>query len=135
MNEMEDNTLENLVDKIMKETTIETPSIDFTSKIMSQVEVIAKSDLTTYKPLISKPVWIGILAIITGIFTYSFFTTSASSLPFSIDFSNLFNNRLNPTLSNQLFSKTMTNSMAVFALLFAIQIPLLKKYLNKRVII
>ncbi|WP_324025339.1 hypothetical protein QSV08_19355 [Maribacter sp. BPC-D8] len=134
MKEMENNTLENLADKIMKETKIETPSIDFTSKIMSQVDVIANSDLTTYKPLISKPVWIGILAMITGILTYSFFTTSASSFSSNIDFSNLFNTRLNPSISNHLFSKTMTLSMAVFALLFAIQIPLLKKYLNKRVI-
>ncbi|WP_282050723.1 hypothetical protein [Maribacter aquivivus] len=134
MKEMENNTLENLADKIMKETKIETPSIDFTSKIMSQVDVIANSDLTTYKPLISKPVWIGIIATITGILTYSFFTTSASSFPSNIDFNTLFNTRLKPSISNHLFSKTMTLSMAVFALLFAIQIPLLKKYLNKRVI-
>ena len=134
MKEMENNTLENLADKIMKETKIETPSIDFTSKIMSQVDVIANSDITTYKPLISKPVWIGILAMITGILTYSFFTTSASSFPSNIDFNTLFNTSLNPSISNHLFSKTMTLSMAVFALLFAVQIPLLKKYLNKRVI-
>jgi len=48
-----DKNIENLIDKMMAENTLESPSIDFTSKIMSQVLVAEKSKIKTYKPLIS----------------------------------------------------------------------------------
>jgi hypothetical protein len=41
MNESDKN-IENLIDKMMSESTLESPSIDFTSKIMSQVLVAEK---------------------------------------------------------------------------------------------
>lgn len=41
MNESAKN-IENLIDKMMAENTLESPSIDFTSKIMSQVLAVEK---------------------------------------------------------------------------------------------
>ncbi len=63
-----DKQIENLVDKVMKQSTLETPSIDFTSHIMVQVEAAKQSTSTTYQPLISKRVWaiisIGFIAFV-----------------------------------------------------------------------
>jgi hypothetical protein len=40
-----DKNIENLIDKMMAENTLESPSIDFTSKIMAQVLVAEKAKL------------------------------------------------------------------------------------------
>jgi len=40
-----DKNIENLIDKMMSEDTLESPSIDFTSKIMAQVLVAEKIKL------------------------------------------------------------------------------------------
>lgn len=133
MNEKADKRLEHLVDKMMKETALETPSIDFTSNIMSQVEVIANSDVTIYKPLISKPVWFGLFAMIIGVLGYSFSNnTTEHSWLSNIDISILTDNSIGQMLSNLTFSKTMLYSTVLFALMFTIQIPILKRYFNKR---
>lgn len=53
----EDKHIEKFVDKVMKEIALEKPSIDFTSKVMSQVRATKKSAVTVYQPLISKYSW------------------------------------------------------------------------------
>ena len=45
----ENKELEKLVDKMMSDLTLESPSIDFTSKVMAQVVVTKTSDVTLYK--------------------------------------------------------------------------------------
>ena len=52
-----DKYYENLVDKVMAEGTMQKPSADFTSRVMSQVLVLQKTKRIVYKPLISKSVW------------------------------------------------------------------------------
>ena len=64
----EDKNIEKLIDHLMKDTTLESPSFDFTSKVMSQVTVTKTSDITTYQPLISTRtflvIFIGLVTII-----------------------------------------------------------------------
>ena len=133
MNETEDKKLEHLIDKIMKETSLETPSIDFTSNIMSKIEVIANSTVTPYRPLISKPVWIGLFALIIGTLAYPLFfgPTETSWLP-NIHISDLPYNTMVAKFSNLIFSKRMIYSVVIFALMFAVQISFLKLHFNKR---
>lgn len=55
---MKDN-IENLLDELSKKvitaSNLEAPSLDFTTNIMSNINVVAKqSESTIYKPLISK---------------------------------------------------------------------------------
>lgn len=68
----EDKNIEKLVDHIMKDTILESPSFDFTSKIMSQVLATKTSDVTVYKPLISRTTFIAIFGFIIALFIYLF---------------------------------------------------------------
>ena len=134
MNKNADKTIERLVDKIMKDTSVESPSFHFTDNIMSQIEALQKSDVTTYKPLISKSVWVFILLSFTTLIGYFVFGTKpeTSSWFSSVDFSVLSNNQVTDVLSNITVSKTVTYAVLLFALMFCIQIPLLKNHFNKR---
>ena len=67
MKAKEDKNLEKFVDKIMKDASLETPSFDFTSKVMSKVFVAQNSETTMYKPLISK---LGLTLVLSGIFMF-----------------------------------------------------------------
>ena len=62
MNENVDKHIEKLVDKAMKDSVLETPSFDFTSKVMQHVTATSKSKATVYEPLISKKVWFVVFA-------------------------------------------------------------------------
>ena len=74
-----DKHIEKFVDKMMKETTLDTPSVDFTAQVMSQVLKIKISQTTVYKPLISKWVWYGIFISMLGLIAYLSFNSSAVS--------------------------------------------------------
>ncbi len=133
MNENVDKHTELFTDKLLKDSSLESPSINFTSQIMSQVEAIAQSDVTTYKPLISKRVWIGVAVAIVGVLIYSFFgSASESEWLKSVDLSVLGNNKITNALSEFSFSKTILYAAAMFALMFAIQVTVLKGYFDRR---
>ncbi len=55
-----DKELNELVGKLLQETPLESPALNFTSKIMAQVETLPKNELFIYRPLISKNVWVSI---------------------------------------------------------------------------
>ena len=64
---------DNFVDKVVKDSSLESPSLDFTNKIMSQINATTQSEITIYKPLISKRAWFIIGALIVGGLTYLMF--------------------------------------------------------------
>ena len=132
-----DKHLEKLTNKIMEETSLESPSFDFTDNIMSQVQIIKTSDVTVYKPLISKSIWILIaLGFITLIGYLIFGTTSQESEAlFTINFDVLFNNRFTETLSAMKFSDTLMYAIVSLGIMLFIQIPLLKNYFDNRLAI
>jgi ABC-type uncharacterized transport system permease subunit len=70
MNESDKN-IENLIDKMMCEETLHSPSMYFTSNIMSQILVAEKSQAKIYKPLISKAVWLFIMASLIALAIYA----------------------------------------------------------------
>ncbi|MGB6150621.1 MAG: hypothetical protein WBG48_01405 [Pricia sp.] len=133
MNEKGNKKLEHLVDRMMKETALEAPSTDFTANIMSQVKVIANSKVTTYRSLISKPIWVGLFALLVGTLVYSSLnTTTELNWLTNVDFNILDNFGISNGLSNLFLSKAMLYSAVLFATMFAVQIALLKVYFNKR---
>lgn len=127
----EDKQLEKLVDRMMKEKTLDTPSIDFTSKVMSQVLATQKSETTIYKPLISTPTFIiifgGLIFLIAFILTNG--NTSSNNTYLNLNL-NFFTN-FNPVRSFH-FSKITTYSVVLTTLMLFIQIPLLKNYFDKK---
>ncbi len=131
MNEQTKKPIEHFVDKVMKSSTLETPSFDFTAKVMSQVKakVTSRSTVTVYKPLISKTTW-GILVLLTaGMIIYSTFSKDTTSLGLidKLDLSKIPN-----VFSGFKISQTAMYSLLMFTVMLFIQIPILKHYFNKR---
>lgn len=127
----ENKELEKLVDKMMRETALDSPSFDFTSKVMSQVLATKSSGATVYKPLISTTAFITIFGLIFIFCAYLFMYGEGQdeSLFTTNHYSKLFNNRL---LSGFSISKITVYAVVVSILMFCIQVPFLKNHLDKR---
>jgi H+/Cl- antiporter ClcA len=130
MKENEDKPLEKLVDRMMKDRVLETPSFDFTSQVMSKVLVTKTSKITEFKPLISKPVLIGIIGGIFALTIYSalYGNSEANNWFAHFDFSLWFKN--NSTYINT--SKTTTYSIVLCTFFLLVQISILKNYFDKK---
>ena len=134
MKENEDKNMEQFVERVMKETPMESPSYGFTSKVMANVLAVDKSKATTYKPLISRKGWILIFAGIVAILLYLLLSdsTQAANHSWLIDLSG---KNFIPTLNSSnlfQFSRLTINVVVAATVLVLIQIALLKSYLNKR---
>ena len=129
MKEQTNKHIETFVDKVMKSSTLETPSFDFTSKVMLHVSATSTSTVTVYKPLISKTAWVIMLLLTTVIIVYSLFSKDTSTLGLfdKLDFSKVFK-----LFSGVKISQTAMYSLLMFAVMLFIQVPLLKHYFNKR---
>ena len=123
----EDKNVEKFIDKIMSEASLETPSFDFTSKVMAQVSAAKETKTIPYKPLISKPVWYSIFGILASIIIYSFFQGSKET-QFDIDLGA----KISSLIPNFNFSDATSYSILIVTLMVLIQIPLLKSYFDKR---
>jgi len=126
MKENENNELEKLADKAMKSLPLETPSFDFTSRVMAQVAMAPEKTIPAYKPLLPKTFWIVLITIIIGLFGYAYFTDGSEQQIFNIDFDMAYANKLQ-NMANQLDSSKTTMYAAVALLLaMLVQIPLIR---------
>ena len=114
----------------MKELPLDKPSPDFTNKVMGRIQ--AKSATTKYTPLISKRSWyiIGLIFLGASIWLYfnpstQLFANEQASLFDGIQFNN-------PFEALQL-SRTSLYAIAFLAL-FMVQIPFLKRLVEKNYI-
>jgi len=123
--------IERLTEKIMKEASLESPSLDFTANIMSQLN--SKTASIVYKPLISKNVWILVAACIAILVVFSFnIEISESRL---VDLSQV-KEQLKFSLKSLVpqikVSKTFLYSIVFLAFFILAQIPYFKYNYNKR---
>ncbi len=134
MKENEDKYLDSFTKKIIKKASLESPSIHFTSEIMSQVKALNKSKAIAYKPLISKKAWVFISLSFIGLCTYLIFGTETqqSSWLNGLDFSLLSDSKFTNVLSGFTMSKTLMYAIAFFGLMLCIQIPFLKNYFDRQ---
>ena len=133
MKENEDKNIEHYVRTVIKETPLESPSHDFTAKVMANVLATGKSKATIYRPLISKKGWLLVFAIIA---TIGYFIVNGSSQSQQTTWS------FGPGLKNFLsnfgdvslfqFSKITTSVIVLATIMIFIQITWLKNHLNKR---
>lgn len=123
--------LEKLVDRMMSDATLESPSLDFTSKVMSQVLSTKTSNSTVYKPLISKSVFMAVFGSVFLLFFYviNFGKTTTESWFTFFNYSKLYNNWF---LSNFTISKISMYAVVVLMIMFCIQIATLKNHFDKR---
>lgn len=124
-----DKNIENLIDKMMAENTLESPSIDFTSKIMSQVLAVEKRKIKAYRPLISKPMWVFIGLNLIALTIYSIFTNNDVS---NFEIVKLYTDKASTLFSGIHFSKNILYAILVVPFMILIQIGLLKNYFDKK---
>jgi hypothetical protein len=133
MQEHIEEHLDRLAKKVVKASPLNSPSVDFTANIMKQIEQVSMSTSMTYKPLISKYGWFAIIAVLIGISGYMMFGhVESSPLLDTIDYSIISNNKVTNALSDIKISKTLMYAVGFFGLVFFIQIPLMKHFINKQ---
>ncbi|MFL0352326.1 hypothetical protein [Xanthomarina sp. GH4-25] len=134
MKENVDKHIEKLVSKVMKDSVLEAPSLDFTSQVMQQVTTSSKSDVTLYKPLITKTGWVFLILIVLAFVVFVLITGDFQSSDWFdvIDFSVLSNFKMPNLLSGVKLSTTSLYALILFGIMVCIQIPLLKNYFDKR---
>jgi hypothetical protein len=123
-----DKNIEKFIGKIMVESTLESPSIDFTSKVMSQILVVEKSKIQPYKPLISTPIWIVILGSLISLILYTAFWNESYNSEighsYVVNIPNIF--------SEFHFSKNTIYAILIVPLMILVQITLFKNYYDKK---
>ncbi len=129
MNKEADKHIERLVDKMMKEVVLESPSKDFTNLIMTEVEQMDQVKFIAYKPLISKKLWLFILSSIMGMVIYILINNNLTT-PKWFDFFEF--ESISKLMPNINFSSTILYASIILSVLFATQIIVLKNYFNKR---
>jgi len=136
---MKDN-IENLLDELSKKvitaSNLETPSLDFTANIMSNINVVVKqSESTIYKPLISKKAWFIIAVIFIVVCACVLLGNTSESIGWftDVDFSFVSSFNMANVLPEISFSKTVLYAIVVLTFMLFIQIPLLKKYFDNQI--
>ncbi|WP_142783685.1 hypothetical protein [Changchengzhania lutea] len=135
MKEKGDKYLDDFARKIMKETSMDRPSFNFTDAVMSKVEALNEDNATVYKPLISKTAWllIGFATIVLVLYALLFGSnTETPSWIQSLDLSRLSNLNIVDALPSISISKTFTYAIVFFGLMIGLQVILLKNRFNKR---
>lgn len=123
-----DKNIENLIDKMMAENTLESPSIDFTSKIMAQVLVAEKSKIKVYKPLISKTTWFIIgLSLIALIYA-----SLSSATQYNLVIDKSYTEKITTLFSGIHLSKNVLYALLIVPFMILVQIGLLKNYFDKK---
>lgn len=130
--EKDDKKIEDLVNKLMADDSLESAPLEFTKSVMSKVEALSESKPIVYKPLIPKYIWVLIAASFAGLVAYVFSSKSSESSSFT--------ERYNiPEVSFNLFesvpfdfTSTLMYATVLLAIMVCIQIPLLKQYFSQR---
>lgn len=133
MENKDDKNIEILVEKLMQESPMETPSANFTSVVMDGVFSLEKKKSFLYKPAISTRSWIIIFAAIGSVICWILY--NANNLN-GMSETNLF--RINSDKIYNLFSEFRLQGVTTVILLSAlvmlfIQLILLSSYLNKKI--
>jgi hypothetical protein len=127
-----DKRIEELVDKLMANDSLEKAPVNFTNDVMSKIEALSETKTIVYKPLIPKYVWwllgLGFVALIVNVILSKSSNSSSLSERYNlpeVSF-DVFNN-----LSVD-FSSTLMYATVLLAVMVAIQVPLLKQYFNQK---
>jgi hypothetical protein len=128
-----DKQLDKFIDKLMQETLPESPSPEFTSKLMLQVQATEMEKAAVYKPLISKRAWFIIFAVIIALTGYFIFNTDIrpGSWLASLDRINV-NDDIMKMLPAFKFSTITLYAVVLLPVMLFVQITMLKKYFNRQ---
>ena len=124
-----DKNIENLIEKMMSEDTLQSPSMDFTSNIMSQILVAEKVQPKVYQPLISKSVWFFVFVVMIGLVVYANFF---SGTEYNLEIGKSYSDKIAGAFSRIHFSKNTLYAIMIVPVMVLIQITLLKNYFDKK---
>ena len=116
----------------MQDDVLESPSVDFTEKVMDKVYAIEASSATIYKPLISKRTWVLIGMIFLSLVVYIVLNGNSPESQWLTDLElpsyelNLLENL------NFQFSKTLSYGAIFLAVMIGVQMTVLKSYFDRR---
>ena len=131
-----ENLLDELSERIITKSNLETPSLDFTASVMSNINVVSKqSECTIYTPLISKKTWFIIALIFIVVCAYMLLGNTTESIGWftDVDFSYIPSIRISSVFSEISFSKTVLYAIVVLTIMLFIQVQLLKKHFDNRI--
>ncbi len=134
MKEKENKKMDVLIEDVMKQTELESPSLNFTSNVMQQILADSKSSATVYKPLITKTGWVGLFLSVLALVLYIVVSGDSQNSEWfnAIDFSVLTKFNLTNLFSGIKLSNTTLYAFILFGGMICVQIPLLKNYFDKR---
>ena len=132
MKNREDKNMDKLIASLVSETSVESPSVDFTAKVMSGVFAVEKNTAFVYKPTISKRAWQIILGIIIALFAVLLFNTPTISEGNKFDLTFSYFDKFAKAVTAFQFSSLTANILFATSVMVFIQAFLLKSYLNKR---
>lgn len=135
MNNKDNHLLDDFINKMIKETPIEKPSIDFSSNVMDAINTLEVKKLTnTFEPLISKKVWLLILAGIISLVIFLLKTGVNMNEGYlsKIDLSRLTSAISLESSYNFTISNTALYGFIFLAIMIPIQIGYLKNYHNRK---
>ncbi|WP_426483341.1 hypothetical protein [Flavobacterium sp. 2] len=125
----EDKNLENLIERMMAENTLQSPSADFTSNLMSQILVAEKAKIKPYKPLISISTWIFIGIALILLVIYNMFFAGAEN---NLEIGKSYTDKISAIVSGIHISKTLLYSILIVPFMILIQVGVLKNYFDKK---
>ncbi|MFH6998001.1 hypothetical protein ACHRVZ_08710 [Flavobacterium sp. FlaQc-57] len=124
-----DKNIENLIDRMMSENNLDSPSLDFTSKIMSQVLVAEKSKIKAYKPLISKSTWIFIGVALAALVVYVLLFSGTDN---QLEIGKSYADKISTAFSGIHLSKNILYAILIVPFMILVQIGVLKNYFDKK---
>ncbi|WP_431243612.1 hypothetical protein ACQ9BO_03260 [Flavobacterium sp. P21] len=124
-----DKNLENLIDKMMSENTLQSPSADFTSNLMSQILIAEKAKIKPYKPLISISTWIFIGIILALLIAYNVFFAGTQN---NLEVGKSYTDKISAIISGIHISKTLLYSILIVPFMILVQVGVLKNYFDKK---
>jgi hypothetical protein len=117
---------------LMRDEILESPSLEFTEKVMEKVYALEASSATDYKPLISKRAWMAIVFVFVSLVVYVMLNGNTSESQW---LANLkipkFELNVMDKLNIQL-SKTFSYAVIFLAVMIGVQVTVLKSYFDRR---
>ncbi|MBC5836356.1 hypothetical protein [Flavobacterium muglaense] len=134
MNASEDKKLESIVNKAMKSSSLQSPTIDFTAQLMMQVSAMSQSKATIYKPLISRKGWSLIAALFALIIAYVLYgpQQETSSWMEMTNVNSVVMDKISSTAFGFSVSKIVLYAVSCLSVLVLVQVSFLKLHFDKR---
>ena len=133
MDELDKKELETFVDKIMDESNLESAPKDFTKNLMLEVELQSQRKTMEYKPVVSRRT----LTVITVLFVTTLYLIATYAINDSEGwFKNLeiapYFDGIGDWLQRYTPSKVTIYAVLLFGFMFLVQIPWLKKHIERQ---